>query len=399
MRVLLAKTGHHWIASQLDEIARCVPENIDWAYDDKSFESLDEETTESLRFFYPENDRYEYTRGTIERMREISGRVGPYGMNNETLKLLLNFEWLAHTRFKSRNGPKLYRDHIIHPAVVCAIGWWFLTDDKSPPQLKCEKIASELEQQHGNIKNENNREFTSEEWYEIVQKSWILASLTHDLFYPVEFLMELTQKVETLEPELWSRQLNKKKIRTLCGSAQLGPFRNLVSFSNCCDNISSIKRSHAAGAALRLLGISTEYGNLKIKEKLIHELAAAAIFYHHSDDDGINLKRNPIGYLLALADECHEADREMITSKKMKCKLPRRQMEFISFIKTFKIAKAGDKYLIKFAQIPEGRKKTDLLEGGFDPEKYKNGKEKAFDKFNKNDANLAFECKIGVSST
>lgn len=375
LTIPLTILDHEWIKGRLDEMLN-LPSDPDLTIDDLvAAASLDfSDLKDRLEAYYPDKirrrravDVFDYTEGIIVR-------VAPLTLNTTTLEMLLDLEWLAHMRLNppiDGRSPKLYRDHVLHPAYVCAIGWWMLSDS-GPDPLRCPKIACLLENRYGDLAGGLN-------WNDIARRAWILASLNHDLLYPIEFLETIGGDDSVKKHTCWGKRLYRSSIRQIYNSTRMGIFQGQISYTKLERLIRESKRSHAPLSALHLIGPESGYADASDRRKIIHELAASAVIHHHSDDPKeIDYIKRPLGYLLSLADECHEFGREMTVwsdhSEGFK-------VEFIPPILSSEIIQVGDDFTIIF-HMNEPDKITQLESGGFDGTKYVSGKEKGFNRLN-----------------
>lgn len=332
------------------------------------------EAEEIFKAYYPDYIRRDRAFNVYNYTNKIISFIAPRVLKASVLKMLLDFEWLAHMRRKVSLGghsPKLYRDHILHPAYVCAIGWWMLSG-KGPAPLRLKKIAELLEAQYGTV-------HSGHDWEDIAQRAWVLAALNHDLLYPVEFLETLQRDENVRKHTPWKKQLGRTAVRSILKGASMDIFKKQISMNALEGLIRVDKRSHAPLSALYLIGPESGYANLKPRRKIIHELAASAVLHHHSQDPkNIDYHRRPLGYLLALADECHEFGREMTvwTGRSDAC-----DVKFIPPIISADIIMDGDDFTITFHLNGPNNIRA-LEQEGFDCTKYVSEKTEGFKRLN-----------------
>jgi len=303
----MTEMNHDWVRAQLMEILT-LPIDGDLEPDDLVGDPDSGEAEKMLKVYYLDTIRRDRAIDIYDYTKEIIGRVAPRFLKAATLKMLLNFEWLAHMQIKVKLGsdqPKLYRDHVLHPANVCAIGWWLMSD-QGPEPFRLKNIAALLEEQHGS-------DYHGQDWKDITQRAWVLASLNHDILYPIEFLEFLNCDENIIKHTVWEKKrLARSQVHRIFEGAMIGIFKGQTSKSGLEAMIRSVKRSHAPLSGLYLIGPESGYADTSKRRKIIHELAASAVLHHHSEiPEDIDYYRRPLGYMLALADESHEFGREM----------------------------------------------------------------------------------------
>jgi cellulose biosynthesis protein BcsQ len=317
----------------------------------------------------------------ILESKEILALVAPRAYHEPALDILLQYEWLAHAQLKPVYGgelPKLYRDHVLHPASVCAIGWWMLGDG-GPPPLQLDTVASLLEEQH------SGKLSTGVDWSDVTKRAWVLASLSHDLFYPVEFLRRLSRRGEELNPRLWTQHVRRKVIQELLNSASIGVFREATSHHALCNAVRAGTHSHAAAGALNLLEADSGYVDAPPRRQLIHELAAVAILLHHSKKTHqLDYEKQPLAFLLALADECHEFGREMVVWEP---DADGRRARFIPPVRLAKFATHDAEFRV-LLDLQEPTEMALLVDAGFALAELRKGKQEGFDRLNAVDDQL-----------
>lgn len=307
MPVLMTEMNHDWVRIRLMEILN-LPIDGDLEPDDFVSDPDLGDAEGLFEAYYPDTIRRDRVSDIYDYTKVITGRVAPRFLNASTLKMLLNFEWLAHMQIKVKPGgdqPKLYRDHVLHPANVCAIGWWLMSD-QGPEPLRLDTIATLLEEQYGSA-------YHGQDWKDIAQRTWVLASLNHDILYPIEFLESLNCDENIIKHTTWEKKrLARSQVRRIFEGATMEIFQGQISRNGLEAMIRSVKRSHAPLSGLYLIGHDSGYAGTSERRKIIHELAASAVLHHHSESPvNIDYHLRPLGYLLALADECHEFGREM----------------------------------------------------------------------------------------
>jgi hypothetical protein len=280
--------------------------------------------------------------------------------------------------------PKLYRDHILHPASVCAIGWWMMNSGVLP-ELGLKKISGILEEKY-------NRLYPGMDWEDIAKRAWVIASLTHDLLYPVEFFLQLNDPIFDNYPQI--SMISKSRIilshaEKIWEETTAKIFKRIVHKKFLKETISNRKHIHSVLGALFLLGSHSDYKSTTLRRKIILELAASAIFFHHtSNKERICFKKHPLGCLLSLADNCHEFGREhLIWSTDGE----KRIIEFIPPITQANIKKIGDHDYCLYLKWNDDNKMEILKkeENGFDQDTFINDKNKFFALF-KNPADHGF---------
>lgn len=373
MPALIARLDHDWIIEQFNDMFR-LSEEPDLTTDDVLIDPDLPDTEDLFLHFYPDTQRRNRALNTLDRLQYVTSLVAPLTLRGSLINLLLDFEWLAHMRFKKRPGaawPKLYRDHVLHPAYVCAIGWWMLSA-KGPEPLRRANIARLLKDRYGRL-------HPGLDWEDIAQRAWILAALNHDLFYPVEFLREIGGG-ETLDKHSpWERRLKRSEVFRAYDSASMNILKREISRSALEKCLRKVKRSHAPLSALYLIGPESGYSHASKRRKIIHELAAAAVFCHHSSDSGdTSYSEHPLCYLLALADECHEFGREIAVWKgEADCW----KVEFIPAVPVSEITMDSFNFSIIF-HLNKPHETLKLMREGFNRTKYIEGKKNGFKRLN-----------------
>ena len=370
----MAEMDHDWVRDRLMEILP-LPIDGDLTIDDLVDDPDLGEAEEMFEAYYPDTIRRDRVFDIYDYTKEIIGRVAPRFLKASTLKMLLNFEWLAHMQIKVKLGsdpPKLYRDHVLHPAYVCAIGWWLMSD-RGPEPLRLEKIGTLLEAQYGST-------YHGQDWKDITQRAWVLASLNHDILYPIEFLEHLNCDENIMKHTTWEKKrLARSQVHRIFEGATIGIFQNQVTSSGLEAMIRPVKRSHAPLSGLYLIGSDSGYTDTSVRRKIIHELAASAVVHHHSENpEDIDYNLRPLGYMLALADECHEFGREMVVWKggSDACKV-----EFIPPIISSDIIKNDSDFTIMF-KLNGLSEIQDLKKARFDRAMYVTKREGSFERFN-----------------
>lgn len=374
MPVLITDMNHDWVRVQLMEILN-LPIDGDLEPDDFVGDPDLGEAEGLFEAYYPDTIRRDRVSDIYDYTKVITGRVAPRFLKASTLKMLLNFEWLAHMQIKVKLGsdlPKLYRDHVLHPANVCAVGWWLMSD-QGPEPLRLENIATLLEGQYGST-------YHGQDWKDLTQRAWVLASLNHDILYPIEFLESLNCDENIIKHTTWEKKrLARSQVHRIFEGAKIGIFQDQTSKSGLEAMIRSVKRSHAPLSGLYLIGPDSGYADTSERRKIIHELAASAVLHHHSESPvDIDYHLRPLGYLLALADECHEFGREMAFWKGESnvC-----EVKFIPPITSSDITNNDSDFTITF--YLNGPDEIQALEQqGFDRAMYVTKKEGSFERFN-----------------
>ena len=222
----MTQRDHDWVRDQIMEI-KSLSIDGDLTSDDFLVDPDLAEAEDIFEDYYLDTIRRHRVFDIYDYTKIIIGRVAPLFLKASTLKMLLNFEWLAHMQIKVKLGsdpPKLYRDHVLHPANVCAIGWWLMSD-QGPEPLRLEKIATILEEQYGHI-------YHGQDWKDITQRAWVLASLNHDILYPIEFLEYLNCDKNIIKHTTWEKKrLARSQVRRIFEGARIGIFQNQVTRS------------------------------------------------------------------------------------------------------------------------------------------------------------------------
>jgi len=368
--------NHDWAIDNIIDML-VLPADKDLKFDDFLDVPDIGEAEEIFEAYYPDYIRRDRAFNVYHYTSMIIRFAAPRVLKASVLKMLLDFEWLAHMRRKVSLGgrsPKLYRDHILHPAYVCALGWWMLSK-KGPAPLRLKKIAELLEAQYGTV----HRGY---DWEDIAQRAWILASMNHDLLYPIEFIETLHRDENVTRHTPWEKRLILGKIRKVFGGVTMGIFQEQISKSALEALIRVDKRSHAPLSALYLIGPESGYADASPRRKIIHELAASAVLHHHSKDlKNLDYHRQPLGYLLALADECHEFGREMTVWNSRGARNDSCEVQFIPTVLSSDILEDGHDFTITFRL--NGTNKIRALEKErFDITKYVGGKIEGFKRLN-----------------
>ena len=373
MPVLMTEMNHDWVRDQLMEILT-LPIDGDLEPDDFVGDPDLGEAEGLFEAYYPDTIRRDRVSDIYDYTKVIIGRVAPRFLKASTLKMLLNFEWLAHMQIKVKLGsdqPKLYRDHVLHPANVCAIGWWM--SDQGPEPLRLGKIAALLEKHYGSACH-------GQDWKDITQRAWVLASLNHDILYPIEFLESLNCDENIIKHTTWEKKrLARSQVRRIFEGATMEIFQGQTSRSGLEAMIRSVKRSHAPLSGLYLIGNDSGYAGTSERRKIIHELAASAVLHHHSESPvNIDYHLRPLGYLLALADECHEFGREMAVwnGGSDVC-----EVKFISPVTSSVITNSINDFTITF-YLNGSDEIQALKKAGFERAMYVTNKEGSFERFN-----------------
>jgi len=386
MPALIARLDHDWIITQFEDMF-LLPEEPELTTDDIVMDPNLPDAEDLFRHFYPDTERSHRALNILDRIQYVTSLVAPLTLRGSLINLLLDFEWLAHMRFKKRPGatwPKLYRDHVLHPAYACAIGWWMLSD-QGPEPLRQANIARLLKDRHGAL-------HPGLDWKDIAQRAWILAALNHDLFYPIEFLREIGER-ETLDKHSpWERRLKRRKVFETYNSASMDILKSEISRAALEKCLRKVKHPHAPLSALYLIGPESGYSHASRRRKIIHELAAAAVFHHHSDDPrDTSYFEHPLCYLLALADECHEFGREIAVWKgEAGCW----KVEFIPSVLASEITLDGLDFSIIFS-LNEPGEILKLIREGLNRTMYIAGKNEGFKRLNPLDP--SGDCRYGFS--
>ncbi|MBN1900792.1 hypothetical protein JW926_05630 [Candidatus Sumerlaeota bacterium] len=379
-----------WVGRQLENFLGCLKEDPDLDPKDIATEKISKRHENLFQSYYLEEKRYDTAKDTIDRVREFMGRVAPRHFREPFLNALLEYEWLAHAKIKvaeESKPPKLYRDHILHPAAVCAIGWWMMNSG-ALPELELQKIA-------GNLRDKYDSVFPGMDWEDIAKRAWIIASLTHDLLYPVEFLLKLNDPIFDNPPIVSKSRIVLSHAEQIRNETTTKIFRRSVNKKILKETISGGRHIHSVLGALFLLDSHSDYKSTTLRRKIILELAASAIFFHHAHDkERICFKSNPLGCLLALADNCHEFGREYLIWSIYEKK---RISEFIppiphSYIET----RSPDDYCLHLAwNDPDKIEKLKKEENGFNPDVFIEDKVKFFELFqNPADNGFTFNMQI-----
>jgi len=273
-----------------------------------------------------------------------------------------------------RVSGKLHRDHILHPAAVCAIGWWLLHDG-GPVHLRLDGLAHALQSRCATLAPA----IDAAGWRDVAQRAWVLAALIHDLRYPVETLCALEGLCDRASPGLWKHGIDVPVVERAYASTT-SVLQSHVTPDDFAAFVRGPKKNHGPLAALMLLEAANSETGLTPRRRLIYELAAVAVLFHHSErQDEIGLVGNPLGYLLALADECHEFGREYMVWQADGTAL---RVEYVVPVEKVAIKATGDDYSAEFRLATDPAIQAMLKNGGFDAHKYRGGKPKGFDRLN-----------------
>jgi hypothetical protein len=281
---------------------------------------------------------------------------------------LIHLEWMEH-RIKHDASKKFYRDHILHCANVCWVGHRLIFDLEEP---FLEPLRSCLERM---LPPQCKRLLTDEKrWESFIKITWYITAMLHDFGYPVE-LVERKYAGNGLyvcsKDYLQAGDLKDHFDKQFPHTAPF--FKERLQSIN-----SKLLRTpfYKSGAVHPVLGciellhfLKSQYRQLKddrVLYRYIYQLAALGIFEHHKEGK-IDFDKNPLGYILALADTIHEWKRYVCigTAGRGSSKL-----DFISPIVMVSIRRIGTgKYNIKFTTDPNLNKCT-----GWDPDFFKKAK-------------------------
>lgn len=373
-----------WVDKQLDSIRfLSLEQDPDLDLKDIATDYKSEIHEKLMKSYYLEEDRHTRASNTLDRVRDLMGLVAPHSFQESLLNTLLEYEWLAHAKIKVAEGsdsPKLYRDHLLHPAAVCAIGWWMMKSGKLPV-LGMENIAKILRDKYNIL-------YPGMDWKDITLRAWVIASLTHDLLYPVEFILQLKEPIAYNSHLISKSRIVLSHAEQIRNETTMKIFKRIVNKKILKETLKG-KHIHSVLGALYLLDSHDDYRSTTLRRKIILELAASAIFFHHtSDKERICFKKNPLGCLLALADNCHEFGREYLI---WSTKDEKRILEFIPPITHAYIEKISHNgYCLHL--VWNDPDKMDILkkeQNGFDPDTFIKDKNKFFALF-KNPADHGF---------
>jgi hypothetical protein len=293
-------------AELLDACRDLFPADFGAVWAKASSGKLEPEEEDIVQFYYMEDDRRASVTSTYVLAKEIMRRL-IQGADLETaFCTLLDFEWLAHTRFKEQEAGtglrNLYRDHITHPAHVAALGRWL---QKQVPFLSRDAVIKALRAKYG-----RSGKRAGVQWDYVAERAWYAAAFFHDIAYPVEFVRGRCEQVSASFPCLCSDWKHYQGLLARHRAIKTHLFKDCNRYQDVCKVVQNTKHCHAALGALYLLRLAP-LSSLSRDDQLVIELASDAILHHH-DRDPVVFQRHPLRYLLALSDFMHEWGREVI---------------------------------------------------------------------------------------
>ena len=173
-----------------------------------------------------------------------------------------------------------------------------------------------------NLLRENNeifdwlplRGWRSIDWLEVTELSWWMAGLFHDIAYPLELYHKIGKKISPGYKELDILGSNWEMVQPQIHDSLLFSLNDKEDIKNAFE-----ERKHGACGAVQLLCLSKKSSSMGYNERLAVELAANAIFNHHRIDDyDFSFDKDPISYLLLVADNCQEWGRLLLIPEENK---------------------------------------------------------------------------------
>lgn len=291
------------------------------------------------------------------------------GFKKEFHKLYCSFircEWLAQLDLSKK--PR-YRDHILHPAKVMVLGYWFLHKFNPPFIKNIIEILKKDNSLTAYLKKCSVKFKNDTDWENFVDYIWYITSLFHDICYPIEFLAEIVDKIKNyykLDKNFYKAYFDDDFYKNLLNKLKDTYFINKISEDKI-KNIKDIKQSHSCIGTIYLLSL--------ISKKEIHsgfsaaiQLATKAILCHHAEDN-CNFNEDPLTFLLSLADSLQEWGRDFVYVPGYK--KTKMTIEKLVECLEMEIKDNGDKFDIVYKiNKPEILKLTK-----WDEEKFKEGKE------------------------
>jgi hypothetical protein len=278
------------------------------------------------------------------------------------------FEWVMHTDiFKLRwfkDGKVLrtspfgwmetaglfkrdYRDHIVHQVRVATIGS-ILLQEKVGARTLLEQAAEALEAKLGPLKIPPKK---------FITVAWWLAALLHDCGYPYQFHYEAFQRLRKIYRIPLGSPTRTAWFPCHQDLALLaGPLRP-EDVANCQQG----RHSFMSAAELASAEFDYERGMGKgegkayrRRRRALFSLATQAILCHHGPSP-VSFRDNPLGFLLILSDEIHEAERPLaIPSTSGSTALMEYQSNAIEAVETQFIASGSSLHLELTYHCPSG---------------------------------------------
>ena len=275
-------------------------------------------------------------RTLLIRALDIIGKVLNLEQAIPTYGCVVETDWTAHIELKKE---KRYRDHIIHPACVTAIGWWLL-------HLGLDPLVTRLAEHYKRVTEGYIRKFhfhlDDSDWPTLVENAWLAAGLLHDTGYPLEHHLRTGHQVQAgfgdalgvvdlAAQRLASAPYRRVLLRRLRHS-WFGAYSGLDLDSRLeALRGHEYKKSHGIlGAIHQLLALSSPHS----AHGLMVQLAARAMVTHHDEKDD-DILSDPLARLLAIADGLHAWRRPFV--HRQASATPSRRISFHTIIECERI--------------------------------------------------------------
>lgn len=264
---------------------------------------------------------------------------------------IIKTDWRCHMDLVKS---KRYRDHILHPLCVTAVGS-FLLEENGRDLL--EKLASHYALSCDAYCSAHKLDIQGEQWTEVVEMSWLLCGLLHDIGYSLEYDFKYgIRSSEVFDANLLKvlypafqylnatmESFNGTWFEEAGGCEMLN--KRLTNFE--------AEHSHAPLGALQLLLGSKEDRLWKALDKNIHsepglvvQLAARAILTHH--DEKPESFDDPLALLLHVADTLHLWERPFCKTEPGSGKNISHQVRKITECRSVHLESNGSGYRVRF---------------------------------------------------
>jgi hypothetical protein len=219
------------------------------------------------------------------------------------------FEWVMHTNiFKP-----FYRDHIVHQVRVAAIGD-ILLQQRVGRWTLLDRTVEALKKQ--TFSGKRDLSSVTKHPQKFVRLAWWLTALFHDCGYPGEYHQGIFKQLAGI----YTMPLARPTTR-LMTKGQQRPLTNLVDALEPRDIEGCKHGRHTFLGAAELAHEERQYElgpgrgerpRFRRRRQALFQLAAEAILSHHCPDKEsckTSFFDSPLGFLLILSDEIHEAGR------------------------------------------------------------------------------------------
>ena len=274
-------------------------------------------------------------------------------------KAQLISDWRCHLSNPLAGKGKRYRDHTLHPAKVCLMG---------------EELIEHLDLWDilGNwvVRFTKRRRRLSSRFLEVrevkslVQTAWRLMALFHDVAYPLQEALRLSDSLgKSLGPVAGTLSPQDSIIKHVDNAGLAEGYLGKRLCARIKRNLCTTAKIHPEMGSLFLLDVlDREQKKPKTKRSPVCEaallIAAASIAVHHDKNAAGNIEKNPFQFLLLLIDDCQEWGRLFIRPEYCR-KIKENRIVYIEECPYMEVVFSENelefKFFIDHAQIIDGK--------------------------------------------